>query len=142
MEAKLILQPVLVVGLLTVVMTIWMFLTRIPAMSKLKIHPQKGQDTNKLRDLLPKEVSRISNNYNHLFEQPTLFYAVAISIAILGHVDSLHVSCAWLYAVLRVLHSLVQATIDLVLARFTIFILSWIVLSVMVVREALVIFGV
>ncbi len=142
MEAKLILQPVLVVGLLTVVMTIWMFLTRIPAMSKLKIHPQKGQDTNKLRDLLPKEVSRISNNYNHLFEQPTLFYAVAISIAMLGHVDSLHISCAWLYAALRVSHSLVQATIDLVLARFTIFILSWLVLSVMVFRETLVIFGI
>jgi len=142
MEAKLILQPVLVVGLLTVVMTIWMFLTRIPAMSKLKIHPQRGQDTNKLRDLLPKEVSRISNNYNHLFEQPTLFYAVAISIAMLGHVDSLHISCAWLYAALRVSHSLVQATIDLVLARFTIFILSWLVLSVMVIREALVIFGI
>jgi len=142
MEAKLILQPVLVVGLLTVVMTIWMFLTRIPAMSKLKIHPQKGQDTNKLRDLLPKEVSRISNNYNHLFEQPTLFYAVAISIAMLGHVDSLHISCAWLYAALRVSHSLVQATIDLVLARFTIFILSWLVLSVMVIRETLVVFGI
>ena len=140
MEAKFILRPVFVVGLLTVVMTIWMFLTRIPAMSRLKIHPQEGQDTNKLRDLLPKEVARISNNYNHLFEQPTLFYAVAISIAILGHVDSLHISCAWLYAALRVSHSLVQATIDVVLVRFAIFILSWLVLSIMVIREALLIF--
>ena len=141
MEEKLILQPVFVVGLLTVVMTIWMFLTRIPAMSKLKIHPQKGQDTSKLRDLLPKEVSRISNNYNHLFEQPTLFYAVAISIAVLGHVDSLHIGCAWAYAALRISHSIVQATIDLVMARFIIFILSWLVLSVMVIREALIVFG-
>jgi len=141
MEAKLIFQPVFVVGLLTIVMTVWMFLTRIPAMAKLKIHPQKGQDTNKLRELLPEEVSRVSNNYNHLFEQPTLFYAVAISIAVLGHVDSLHVACAWLYAALRIAHSIVQATIDLVLARFAIFILSWIVLSVMVMREALAVFG-
>lgn len=141
MEAKLILQPVFVVGLLTVVMTIWMFLTRIPAMSKLKIHPQKGQDTSKLRDLLPKEVTRISNNYNHLFEQPTLFYAVAISIAVLGHVDPLHVGCAWAYATLRISHSIIQATIDFVLVRFIIFILSWIVLSIMVIREALIVFG-
>ena len=141
MEAKLILQPVFVVGLLTVVMTIWMFVTRIPAMSKLKIHPQKGQDTSKLRDLLPKEVSRVSNNYNHLFEQPTLFYAVAISIAVLGHVDSLHIGCAWAYAVLRISHSIVQATIDLVMARFILFILSWLVLIVMVIREALAVFG-
>ena len=141
MEAKLILQPLFVVGLLTVVMTFWMFLTRIATMSKLKIHPQKGQDTNKLRDLLPSKVTRISNNYNHLFEQPTLFYAVAISIAVLGHVDPLHVGCAWAYATLRISHSIIQATIDFVVVRFTIFILSWIVLSVMVIREALIVFG-
>lgn len=141
MEAKLILQPVFVVGLLTVVMTIWMFITRVPAMLKLKIHPQKGQDTSKLRDLLPKEVSRVSNNYNHLFEQPTLFYAVALSIAVLGHVDSFHVGCAWAYTILRISHSIVQATIDLVMIRFIIFILSWIVLSTMIIRESLIIFG-
>ena len=141
MESHLILQPVFVVGLLTVVMMVWMFLTRIPAMIKLKIHPQKAQDTNKLRELLPKEVSRISNNYNHLFEQPTLFYAIAISIAVLGHVDSMHLTCAWTYAVLRISHSLVQATIDRVYARFVIFLLSWIALSIMVIREALTIFG-
>ncbi len=141
MEAKLILQPVFVVALLTVVMTVWMFFTRVPTMSKLRIHPQKGQDTHKLRELLPKEVARVSNNYNHLFEQPTLFYAVAVSIAVLGHVDSLHIYCAWAYAILRICHSLIQATIDFVLARFTLFILSWLALSIMVFREALVIFA-
>lgn len=141
MEAKLILQPVLVVGLLTLVMTIWMFFTRIPAMSRLKIHPQKSQDTHQLRALLPKEVTRISNNYNHLFEQPTLFYAVAISIALLGHVDTVHIYCAWAYAGLRILHSLVQATIDYVMARFTLFVLSWLVLAVMLIRETLLVFS-
>jgi len=141
MEAHLILQPVFVVGLLTVVMTIWMFFTRIPAMSKFKIHPQKGQDTHKLRELLPKEVSRVSNNYNHLFEQPTLFYVVAVSIAVLGHVDALHISSAWIYAVLRIIHSIVQATIDLVLARFVLFIMSWLALSFMIIREAMTVFA-
>lgn len=141
MEASLILQPVFVVGLLTLVMTFWMFLTRIPAMSKLKIHPQQGQDTKALCKLLPSEVTRISNNYNHLFEQPTLFYAVAISIALLGHVDSVHITCAWIYAVLRIAHSLIQATIDLVLARFTIFLLSWFALAIMLIREAISVFS-
>jgi len=141
MEAKLILQPVVVVGLLTVLMTLWMFFTRIPAMSRLKIHPQKGQDTTKLKELLPKEVTRISNNYNHLFEQPTLFYAIALTIAVLGHVDIIHIWCAWIYAILRIVHSLIQATVDKVMARFIAFILSWIALSIMVVREALTIFG-
>lgn len=140
MEPHLILQPVLVVGLLTVVMTVWMYMTRLPAMSRLRIHPQKGQDTSKLSELLPKEVSRVANNYNHLFEQPTLFYAVAVSIAVLGHVDTLHITCAWIYAVLRISHSIVQATIDVVLARFVLFSMSWLVLAVMVIREALAVF--
>ncbi|WP_434341085.1 MAPEG family protein [Motilimonas cestriensis] len=83
----------------------------------------------------------IRNNYNHLFEQPTLFYAVALAIAVLGHVDALHVACAWAYAVLRILHSIIQATIDIVLARFADFILSWLVLSVMLIREDLAAFA-
>ena len=140
MEATAILQPVFVVALLTIVMMVWMVATRIPKMNKLGIDAQQAQDTAKLRDLLPPEISRVSNNYNHLFEQPTLFYAVAISIAVLGHVDTLHVQCAWAYAILRILHSLVQATVDIVMIRFGIFLLSWIVLAVMIVREALAIF--
>ena len=140
MEASAILQPVLVVGLLTVFMTVWMFATRIPEMNKRGIDPQAAQDTSKLRDLLPPEVTRISNNYNHLFEQPTLFYAVAISIAVLGHVDSFHVQCAWAYAIMRSAHSLVQATVDIVMIRFGLFSLSWIVLGIMTVREAVALF--
>ena len=140
MQAHLILQPVFALGLLTVVIFFWMYVTRIPAMYRLKIHPQKGQDTQPLRTLLPKEVSRVSNNYNHLLEQPTLFYAVAISIAILGHVDQLHVICAWMYVALRIVHSLIQATIDRVFARFIVFSLSSLVLSFMVVREAMTVF--
>jgi len=141
MEASAILQPVFVVALLTVIMTVWMFLTRVPAMVKLRIHPQKGQDTQHLKGLLPKEVTRISNNYNHLFEQPTLFYAIAISIALLGHVDVVHVYCAWIFAIARIVHSLVQATADIVLVRFGLFILSWLVLAIMIVRETITVFG-
>lgn len=140
MDANAILQPVFVVAILTVVMTVWMLVTRIPAMTKLGIDAQEAQDTAKLNDLLPKEITRISNNYNHLFEQPTLFYVVAISIALLGHVDSLHVSCAWAFAILRVFHSLLQATIDIVMVRFGLFLMSWLALAIMIIREAIVIF--
>ena len=83
---------------------------------------------------------RVSNNYNHLFEQPTLFYAVAIGIAVLGHVDTLHVRCAWAFAILRILHSGVQATVDVVAIRFTFFALAWVALGIMVVREVLALF--
>ena len=137
MAAELILQPVFVVGLLTMVITIWMYVTRIPAMYRLGIAPQQAQDTHKISELLPSEVSRVSNNYNNLFEQPVLFYVVAICIALLGHVDALHIGCAWAYAILRIIHSTIQATIDWVIARFCVFILSWVVLSIMLIREAI-----
>ncbi|MDG2304619.1 MAG: MAPEG family protein [Candidatus Binatia bacterium] len=140
MEASSILQPVFVVGLLTVVMTVWMIATRVPAMTARGIDAQEAQNTARIHDLLPPEITRISNNYNHLFEQPTLFYAVALSIAVLGHVDTMHVGCAWLYAALRITHSLVQATVDIVMVRFGLFVLSWIALATMIIRETIAVF--
>ncbi|MBW2282281.1 MAG: MAPEG family protein [Deltaproteobacteria bacterium] len=136
MEANAILLPIFVMGLLHVVMFVWMLVTRLPAMTKAGLSPQDARDTSALKSL-PPEVAQVADNYNHLFEQPVLFYAVAISIAVLGHVDALHVACAWVFTGLRIAHSLVQATINVVNIRFTLFLLAWIALAVMIVREAL-----
>ena len=138
MEPTAILQPVIALGLWTGVMMLWMYATRIPAMSKAGIDAQGAAHAKEM--VLPSEVSRIADNYNHLFEQPTLFYAVAITIAVLGHGDATAVTCAWTFVILRVVHSLVQSTVNVVLLRFSIFVLSWVVLLIMMVREALVIF--
>lgn len=140
MEASAMLQPVIVVAVLSIVMMFWMLATRIPKMNELGIDPQRAQNTSTLGEVLPQETMRISNNYNHLFEQPTVFYAVAITIAVLGHVDAIAVGCAWAYAGLRVVHSIVQATIDVVMIRFSLFALSSLALTVLVVREAIAIF--
>ncbi|MAE96812.1 MAG: hypothetical protein CL910_19360 [Deltaproteobacteria bacterium] len=126
-------------ALLSLVMLLWMYATRFPAMSKAGIEPQDAADTDQLKKL-PAEAVRVADNYNHLFEQPTVFYAVAVSIAVLGQVDALHVQCAWAYAGLRILHSLVQATVNLVPLRFALFSLSWIALAIMIVRGALEVF--
>ena len=99
-----------------------------------------GQMASVAADMLPKEVNRISNNYNHRFEAPTLFYAIAISLAVAGLVDPLHVGCAWAFTLLRIAHSGVQATIDVVMVRFGLFLLSWVALGVMIVRGALAVF--
>jgi hypothetical protein len=85
-------------------------------------------------------VRRIADNYNHLFEQPTLFYATCIAIAVAGHVDSVVVNTAKAFVATRVVHSLIQATVNVVLVRFGIFMLSWVALLVLLIREALVIF--
>lgn len=139
MEPTAILQPVIVLGLWTGVMMLWMYATRIPAVGNADIpDDQMGHPVG--MQLLPSEVRRIADNYNHLFEQPTLFYAVCLTIAVAGHVDAMAVNLAWAFVAIRVVHSLVQATVNVVLLRFGIFMVSWLVLIAMLVREALVIF--
>ena len=138
MEPTTILQPVIALGLWTGVMMIWMYATRIPAATKAGINPQEAAHVKDF--ILPSEVARIADNYNHLFEQPTLFYAIAISIAVLGHSDQTAVTCAWSFVILRVVHSLIQSTVNLVMLRFGVFALSWVALLIMTIREALVIF--
>ncbi len=139
MTAAAILQPVFALGLWTGVMMLWMYATRVPAIGTTTI-PEDEMGHPPGMNYLPSEVRRIADNYNHLFEQPTLFYAVAISLAVLGHVDTIMVYLAWAFVAIRVVHSIVQATFNLVLLRFGIFLVSWAVLLVMIIREALVLF--
>ncbi len=89
----LILQPILFMGLLSTVMMIWMYATRIPA---AKVLEREGVDMQKLSHpaavsgIFPSRVERIADNYNHLWEQPTLFYAIIFVIWAQGHTDNLH----------------------------------------------------
>ena len=139
MEASAILQPVVALGLWTAVMMVWMYATRIPAIGTTEIPDDKMGHPAGMQ-LLPSEVRSIADNYNHLFEQPTLFYAIALTIAVAGHVDTWAVNLAWAFVAIRIVHSLLQATVNIVMLRFAIFMVSWLVLIAMMVREALVIF--
>jgi hypothetical protein len=130
------LTPVLALIVLTLIVWIWMYLTRIPAMNAAKIDPQKAQHPGSL-DALPSSVRRVADNYNHLMEQPTIFYALVFYIVLAGHADQLHIWLAWAYVGLRVVHSLIQCTVNIVMLRFTVFSLSTIVLMAMAVRELL-----
>ena len=89
---------------------------------------------------MPARVRWKADNYNHLMEQPTLFYAVALALALVGAGDGLNAALAWLYVGLRIAHSLVQVTINVVLLRFVIFMAASLVLLVMSVRAAIVVF--
>ena len=139
MEASAILQPVIALGLWTGVMMIWMYATRIPAIGKADI-PVAEMGHPGGMTYLPSEVRRIADNYNHLFEQPTLFYATCIAIAVAGHVDAVAVNVAWVFVGIRVVHSLIQASVNIVLLRFGVFLLSWVALLVLLIREAMAIF--
>jgi hypothetical protein len=126
MENNAILGPVAALALWSMVMWVWMYATRIPAMSRAKIDAAKmvGGTGKGLDDVLPQEVQWKAHNYNHLMEQPTVFYAVALALAIGGMGGGLNAQIAWAYVALRIVHSLIQATVNRVMWRFGIFALA------------------
>ncbi len=131
-----ILTPVLVLICLSLLVWIWMYATRIPAMSKAGIEPQSAMHPGSL-DGLPSSARRVADNYNHLMEQPTIFYAMVFYIYLAGIVDPLFIWLAWIYAGLRVVHSLIQCTANIVNLRFLLFSTSTLVLMIMAVRAVL-----
>jgi hypothetical protein len=130
------LEPVLALIVLTLIVWIWMYATRIPAMQRAKIDPQSAAHPGSL-NVLPSSARRVADNYNHLLEQPTIFYALAFLIVLAGHTDPLYVELAWAYVGLRVVHTLIQCTVNIVNLRFLVFALSTIVLMVMTVRAVM-----
>ncbi|MFP6664424.1 MAG: MAPEG family protein [Deltaproteobacteria bacterium] len=135
MEQAGLVAPILALVLWTLVIWLWMYATRIPALRKAKIDPQEAARTRELN--LPPEIMQISDNYNHLMEQPTIFYATALAAQVAGQADGLAVGLAWGYVGLRVVHSLIQCTVNNVLMRFTVFSISTIVLAALVISTAL-----
>lgn len=126
MENNAILGPVAALALWSMVMWVWMYATRIPAMSRAKIDAAKmvGGTGKGLDDVLPQEVQWKAHNYNHLMEQPTVFYAVALALVIGGMGGGLNAQIAWAYVALRIIHSLIQVTVNRVLWRFGVFALA------------------
>ena len=139
-----ILKPVVVLAAWTMVMWLWMYATRIPAINKLPKPAEPGADAGwtgaMLEDLLPKKVQWKAHNYNHLHEAPTVFYAVALVLAITGQGDGLNATLGWAYVGLRIVHSLIQATVNRVMVRFLVFALSSLVLIALTVHAAFAVF--
>lgn len=134
MQAQ-ILTPAAVLVLWSIVMLFWMAGTRLPALKQIgglgKAKPGgRGQD---LEGVLPDQINWKAHNYTHLMEQPTLFYATVTILAIMGP-GALDVALAWIYVVLRVAHSIWQATVNRVPVRFMMFLLSTLCLSALALR--------
>ena len=137
-----ILQPVVALTAWTMVMWVWMYATRLPAMVALNVDPDSlARDPEaRLDKLLAPQVQWKAHNYNHLHEAPTVFYAVAIVLAIVGQGDGLNALLGWLYVAARVVHSLVQATVNKVTVRFAVFVVSSLLLVALIVHAALALF--
>lgn len=120
-----ILTPAAVLVVWSLVMLFWLAGSRLPALSKLgglgKAKPGgRGQD---LEGVIPDQINWKAHNYSHLMEQPTLFYATVVILAIMG-AGAVDVALAWGYVVIRIVHSVWQATVNRLPVRFLLFALS------------------
>jgi len=127
MNQVALLTPVFVLILWTFIIFLIMAYGRV----RYTKNPQDAAHTNKLRGMLPNWVERTSDNYNHLFEQPVAFYAITISIALMNNFDPLMIQLAWAFVILRIIHSLVQLTFNLVFLRFCLFATGWLIIAFM-----------
>lgn len=137
-----ILQPAVALMGWTMVMWAWMYATRIPALTAARIDPDSlARDPKMTLDqVLAPQVQWKAHNYNHLHEAPTLFYAVALLLSVIDQGDGLNAWLGWAYVVARVTHSLVQATVNRVVLRFAIFVLSSLILLALIVHAAIAVF--
>jgi hypothetical protein len=135
-----ILQPVVALLAWTMVMWVWMYATRIPALTAAGLKPDDARNTKTLDAALPESAQWKAHNYNHLHEAPTIFYAVAIVLAIIGEGDGLNTTLAWAYVGLRVMHSVVQSTINKVALRFSLYALSSLALMALILHAGLAVF--
>lgn len=133
-----IFAPAIVLVLWSLVMLGWLAVTRLPAMSKAGIDLTTivGSRGVNLEGLIPDRVNWKAHNYAHLMEQPTIFYATVLILGIVGAGDGINLQLAWAYVVLRVAHSVVQATWNRVAVRFTLFSLATAALLVLAINAA------
>jgi len=128
--------PVVALLVWSFIVLIWLYATRIPAMQRAKIKPNSA--TKAQMEALPAPARNVADNYNHLMEQPTLFYAVCFALQFLGQGEHpINIGLAWAYVSLRVVHSLVQGTVNVITLRFFIFVVSSLALGALIFHAAL-----
>src|SRR5712671_1237987 len=135
-----ILAPLVALVLWSFVMWAWLYATRIPALMRSGIVYDPYRPNDAFHAQLPAQVRWKADNYNNLMEQPTLFYAVVLTLAMLDAGAGLNLVLAWLYVGLRIIHSLVHAIVNVVILRFAVFMAASIVLLLLSVRAALIVF--
>ncbi len=137
-----ILRPMVVLIAWTIVMLAWMLATRLPAMKAAGVDMGKlvGTKASDADRSLPPQAQWKVHNYNHLMEQPTLFYAVCTVLALSGTGNGINAWIAWGYVGLRIVHSLIQATSNRVRDRFIFFMLSSLMLVALTLHAALAVF--
>lgn len=144
MKDAAILAPAAVLVLWTCIILVWLAIKRLGAVK------QSGSDLSKaapggrgqdIDPMLPESARWPSHNYTHLLEQPTIFYAVVLILAVGGGVTQITVGLAWAYTAIRIVHSLWQIMVNTIPVRFALFMLSSICLTALAVLAVILTLG-
>jgi hypothetical protein len=135
-EQTAIFGPFFATMLLTLVVWVYMYARRIPFLTNSGIEPN-SITALELARMSPPEVANPSDNLKNLFEIPTLFYAVALYLFATNQVDFVYVVAGWVFAVFRILHSAVHCTVNIVMLRFYLYLISTLAVWFIVIRAAL-----
>jgi hypothetical protein len=139
MPVSQLLGPVVALVAWTLIMFIWMYITRLSAMKRagISLKGRVGTRGGALEGVIPDQANWKAHNYNHLMEQPTIFYAIVLALALMHFDAPINVYLAWGYVVLRIVHSLIQATVNVGTWRFLVFILATLCLIGLTTHAAL-----
>jgi len=132
--AESILLPMLGMMLLTLVVWVYMYVLRIGHIVGERIHPQELTTPDKVAGLIPEPISYPAYNFRNLLELPVLFYVLCLLLYVTGSVDSWDLLAAWLFLALRVVHSAIHCTVNIVKYRFYTYFASALVLWIMLLR--------
>jgi len=132
--AESILLPMLGMMLLTFVVWVYMYILRLGHIVRQRIHPQKLTTPDKVAELIPEPVSYPAYNFRNLLELPVLFYALCLFLYVTGSVDEWYLVAAWLFVALRVVHSVIHCTVNIVIWRFVVYFVSALALWFMLLR--------
>ena len=135
MQAQM-LAPAAVLVAWSLIVLFWVGAARFPAMARAGIDAKTAKPGGRGQDLdgvLPDQVNWKAHNYTHLMEQPTLFYALVVILAMLGP-TAMDTLMAWAYVALRIVHSLWQATVNRIPVRLVIFLFGTVCLIYLAVR--------
>ena len=141
MTQNAIFGPFFTMIFLTVVVWLYMYVRRISFITGSQIDAKELATPGALAKLSPAAVANPSDNLKNLFEMPVIFYALTLYLFVTRQVDAIYVDAAWIFAAFRVMHSAVHCTINVVIVRFYLYLISTLAVWFIAIRAALAYFG-
>ena len=136
MSQTAIFGPLFATVVLTLLVWVYMYIRRISFITSNEVSPKDLAVPGALAQLSPPEVSNPSDNLKNLFEIPVIFYVLALYLFATNQVDTAYLAAAWIFVAFRAVHSVIHCTVNIVMLRFYLYVVSTLAVWFMVLRAA------